>query len=97
LPGFHSVRAGNLAVPGGGVRCGRVVCHCLYSVLDFIDSNPELFRRPLHQPINVRVPLLYDLREPGLLLSTLARPVYIFFRPFNSPSNTEKRRVSSDL
>jgi hypothetical protein len=79
------------------LRCGRMVRPSVrYSVPGFIDSNPELFRRPLRQPVNVRVPLLHDLREPGLLLPTLDRPVYIFFRHFNSPSNMEERRVSSD-
>lgn len=67
------------------------------SVPGFIYSNPELFRRPLHHPVNVRVPLLHDLRERGLLLPMLARPVCIFFRYFNRSSNAEKRRVSSDL
>jgi hypothetical protein len=59
-------------VPGGGVYCGKVVCQCLYSVLDFIDSIPELFCRPLHSPVDLLVPLLYELREPGLLLAALA-------------------------
>jgi hypothetical protein len=77
LPGLHPVRAGTLAVTGGGMRCGRMVRPSVwYSVPGFIDSNPELFRRPLHQPVNVRIPLLHDLRESGLLLPTLVRPVY---------------------
>lgn len=76
------------------MRWGRMVRP---RVPGFIDSNPELFRRPLHRPVNVRVSLLHDLREPGLLLATLARHVYIFFRHFNRSSNAEKRRVSSDL
>lgn len=51
------------------MRYGRVVRP---NVPRFINSNPELFRRPLHQPVAVRVPFPQDLREPGLLLPTLA-------------------------
>ncbi len=61
LPGLRFVRAGNLAVPGGGVRCGRVV--------------PA-----------VELPAGFD-----------RGPLYVSSSHFNSPSNTEKRRVCSEL
>ncbi len=79
LPELCSVRTGNLAVPGGGARCGRVVCLSVrHSVPGFVDSNPELFRRSLHQLVDVRVPLPHDLRESGLLLAALAASALLF-------------------
>ncbi len=70
---LHSTYADNLAVSGGEAYCERAVCtRARYNVRGVIDWYPELFRRPLHQPADLLIPLPRCLRELGLLLAALA-------------------------